>query len=167
MKGCLINFNVLVFLPVLGVCQIIDDLPSDSTGKIVFRGLHEIPSLKKDEIYRAFLVYFPNKLNDREQGTVFGSFQNENEVKEKQVQIKCSLKLTCADGGFNYEIFDILFKDMTSGISTRAEEWFDSKSYYDKYYSPKEPNELLKDKLILWAFDLEYSMANSVLKVQK
>lgn len=145
----------LLLLPWLSFSQLVENLPTDQAGKLVYTEVIQVDSTSKDELFlrskRFFAELFGGsteaiKLEDRESGTMIGegAFQisfiymglNYNRL------MLFTIKTECKDNRYRYQVDNIHYKDKGATTETfTAEDYFSVANYYKNKGKPKPQNE--------------------------
>lgn len=148
-------------LPFASNGQVIDELPTDESGKINYNGVVQIDSVSAKELYFRSKQFFVNtfksandviQMDDKEAGIIVGKGFNDIYIKivasPTALQMWYSIKIQSKEGRYRYEIYDINFKSYPSqyaaSSSSPAEPTFDKKAYFKKNGEPRSINERYK-----------------------
>lgn len=159
MKKSILCF--LMLTPCLIFGQIIENLPSDESGKIVFSEVVSLDSMTEQGLYsnskQFFLDHFKSsreviQLDDKINFIVAGkAFMDINALMlgtKYPVKMWFTIKIQCKDGRYKYDIYDIYFENYApnyvlpdgSAKSQTAEDIFYQENFYKKNGKPRSSN---------------------------
>lgn len=180
-----IILSLLAFVPFISFAQLIDELPKDENGKLLYTDVIQADSIKMDQLYLNSKQFFVDafksakdviQLEDKEAGIVIGKGFSDIVIKSLGLGVKeqmwYTIKIQSKDGRFRYDIYDIYFKSYPyqgnpNPGTAPAENIFDKSNYYKKNGTPKESSlkykNAMEDNIQNLVALIKTSMSKSVL----
>jgi hypothetical protein len=136
-----------VLLSIPGNCQVIEGIPVDENGKVNYNEVVRVDSVNAADLYlrakHLFVDLFKSAKNvmqgsdDDESGTIVGRAYSTMHISTGlgsyvDLPLWYTLKITCEDGRYKYELYNLYVKATTSTESLPIEEVLDKKVYYKK-----------------------------------
>lgn len=144
----------LLLLPWLSFSQLVENLPTNSEGKLCYSEVIQVDSTSKEELYLRSKLFFGElfggskeaiKFEDRETGTIIGEGAMEiafiylgliyNRLMYFTVTVETK------ENRYRYQIAKLYYTDKGSTTPFFAEDYFKPENYYKGSGKPKPQNE--------------------------
>lgn len=162
--------------------QLIDELPRDENGRLIYTEVVQADDTTVDELYLRAKQFFVEsfksandviQLDDKESGIVSGKAFQDIYIAvmgtSTKIQLWYTIKILSREGRYKYEIYDILFKSYPSSqmgiITTPAEDMFDKSTYYKNNGKARGIQEQYKDQTVSAMNTLQVLIKASMNKV--
>ncbi|MCA4897769.1 MAG: DUF4468 domain-containing protein [Bacteroidota bacterium] len=165
---------VIFFTPFILLGQLIDELPKDENGNLLFSEVVQVDSVSKNELYSRSKDFFVSvfksakdvvQLDDKEAGIVTGKGFSKIQEAGVELQMWYSIKIQSKNGRYKYEIFDLYFQ--YEAKTSPPSEVFDKSVYYKKNGEPRTAYETRKNEMLKKIKSLTESIKTTMNKKSK
>lgn len=146
----------LILLPWLSFGQLVENLPVDQDGKLMFSEVTQVDGTTKDDLFLRSKLFFSElfkeaakeaiKFEDKDQGIIMGdgaydiSFVHLGLIYRKRMFF--SIKVESRDNRYRYQFYNIYYQELGSTTYQFPEDYFSPTNYYRSKGRPKANNEL-------------------------
>ncbi len=163
-----IIIGLLSIFPLISYGQLLEELPQNENGKLIFTEVVQADSQNSNQLYISSKKYFVDvfksandviQLDDKESCLVIGKGFTETYSMmlgiAEPIYMWYTIKIQCKDGRYKYDIYDIYFESpngycLPDGYakSQTAESIFNKDSYYKKPDKPLKKAESFKVQML-------------------
>lgn len=170
----------LIILSNFAFSQVIEEMPTDEAGKILFTEVVEVPNTDKTELYLRAKEFFVEafksandviQLDDKESAVLIGKGFSDINLKGGfgvpiVMKMYYTIKVQSKDSRYKYEIYDILYKSYGTyqypETTIYSEGMFAKENYYKNNGKERTVNSNYKEATLNRINEIETSLKNKM-----